>query len=86
LKKLVEDKPKRQFRGDEMKKAPVLFRLVLFFVTLAGGLALYSVTRGAQTPSLAAAPADAQVKVIISDLTGSAGSPHCKRQGRRQRR
>src|SRR5262245_45885745 len=36
-----------------MKKAPVWFRLVLLFVTLAGGLALYSVTRGAQTPSLA---------------------------------
>jgi hypothetical protein len=53
LKKLVEDKPKRQFRRDEMKKAPVLFRLVLLFVMLAGGLALYSVTRGAQTPSLA---------------------------------
>jgi hypothetical protein len=43
LKKLVEDKPKRQFRGAEMKKAPVWFRLVLLFVTLAGGLALYSV-------------------------------------------
>jgi hypothetical protein len=31
----------------------VWFRLVLLFVMLAGGLALYSVTRGAQTPSLA---------------------------------
>jgi predicted acyl esterase len=35
-----------------MKKAPELFRLVLLFVALAGGLALYSVTRGAQTPGL----------------------------------
>src|SRR5262245_65987131 len=35
-----------------MKKAQVLFRLFLLFVALAGGLAIYSVTRGAQTPSL----------------------------------
>src|SRR5262245_61602330 len=36
-----------------MKKSQVLFRLFLLFVALAGGLAIYSVTRGAQTPSLA---------------------------------
>src|SRR5262250_409730 len=35
-----------------MKVTPKLFRLALLFVALAGGPALYSVTRGAQTTGL----------------------------------
>src|SRR5262245_46412567 len=55
-----------------MKVTPKLFRLALLFVALAGGPALYSVTRGAQTPNLA--DRIAIIKTEINTVPTTAGN------------